>query len=69
MNFELSEKEIENFENFKKEMNEKYSSDEQYCGAIGGFYKITFIPTGLGNIVIAGTINGDETDITDYDLF
>ncbi len=69
MKFELSDKEIENYENFQKTMEEKYTYDERYCGAVGGFYKITFVPTGLGNIVIASTIKGDEEDITDYDLF
>ncbi len=69
MKFELSKKEIENFENFQKKMNKKYSSKERYVGAAGGFYTISFIPTGLGNIVIVSTTKEDKEDITDYDLF
>ncbi len=69
MKFELSEKEIENFKEFQKEMDEKYTDEEQYCGAAGGFYSITFNLTGLGDIVTASTIKGDEKDITDWDLF
>ncbi len=69
MKFELSNKEVESYRNFQKKMDEKYTADEQYCGAAGGFYKISFIPTGLGNIVIASTIKGDEENITDFDLF
>lgn len=69
MKFKLSDKEIENYKNFQDKMDMKYSNDEQYCGAVGGFYKLSFIPTGLGNIVIVNTIKGDEEDITDYDLF
>jgi hypothetical protein len=69
MKFELSEKEVENFNKFREEMDAKYTDEEQYCGAAGGFYKISFIMTGLGDIVIASTIKGDEKDITDWDLF
>jgi len=67
--FELSDKEIEKWHNFQKKMNKKYSDKQRDCGAIGGFFEISFIPTGLGNIVIAKTALGDENDITDYDLF
>lgn len=69
MNFELSPKEIKNYKKFRKEMDKKYSDEDQYCGAIGGFFSITFTPTGLGNIITVTTIKGDSEDITDYDLF
>jgi tRNA G37 N-methylase TrmD len=69
MKFELSKVELWNWRNFQQEMEEKYVEEEKYCGAAGGFYKITFIPTGLGVIVEASTIKGDVRDITDWDLF
>jgi hypothetical protein len=50
-------------------MEEKYTEEEKYCGAAGGFYSISFVLTGLGNVVIASTIKGDERNITDWDLF
>ncbi len=69
MNFSLSKKEKENYIAFVEEMEKKYSDEERYCGAAGGFYKITFTMTGLGNIVTVSTIKGDERDITDWDNF
>lgn len=69
MKFELSNKEVENWKNFQLDMEKKYSVDERYCGAAGGFYQISFTPTGIGTIVTATTIKGDERDITDWDLF
>ena len=50
-------------------MQEKYTEEERYCGAIGGFYTISFSPTGLGNMVSVKTLKGDEEDITDFDLW
>lgn len=69
MKFELSEKEKENYIAFTQEMEKKYSSEEGYCGALGGFYKISFVMTSIGNMVIVSTIKGDEADITDWDNF
>lgn len=64
MVFELSEKEVENYENFQLEMEKRYSVDERS----GGFYQISFILTGIGYLIKVSTVYGDMRDITDYDL-
>lgn len=67
--FLLNENELKKAKDFKKRMEKKYSYEEKYCGAVGGFYTFCFTPTGIGTVVVIKTELGDEENITDFELF
>lgn len=66
MKFELTDKEVKKYNKWKKKLPEV---DEGKFGAAGGGYWFKFIPTGIGDIVLAGRDDVPEFDInlTDYD--
>lgn len=64
--FELTEKEVKRYNKWKKKLPE---IDQTKFGAAGGGYWFKFIPTGIGDVVLAGRSDVPELDInlTDYD--
>jgi len=68
MIFRLSDKQVKQYEKWKKQLP---TIPDSYFGAAGGGYWFKFIPTGIGMIVLAGRDDAPEHDInlTDYENF
>jgi hypothetical protein len=65
--FELTEKQYKKYERWRK--TKKKKEGEIYVGAIGGAYTFCFTATGIGEIVTVKAADGDELDLTDYNLW
>lgn len=78
MEFKLTEIQMEKLNNWLVRVNATAASispdpvipNLPYYGAIGGGLIFSFLPTGLGTIVLVKeTITGEEIDLTDYDAW
>lgn len=65
--FEVTEKQYKKYEKWRKAKTKK--EGELYVGAIGGAYTFCFTATGIGEIVTVKAADGDELDLTDYNLW
>ena len=59
----LTNSQIIKFKNWQQTISKKY------YGAIGGQFGIKIIFTGVGEVGIGFDIDGNEIDLTDYELF
>lgn len=68
MTFELNDKQVKQYNKWKKKLP---IIPDSHFGAAGGGYWFKFIPTGIGMIVLAGRDDVPEHDInlTDYESF
>lgn len=68
MTFELSDKQVKQYEEWKKKLP---TIPDSHFGAAGGGYWFKFVPTGIGMIVLAGRDDVPEHDVnlTDYENF
>lgn len=60
MKFELNEKQIKKFEEWRNSKRKK-----TYTAAIGGAYTFSFTPTSIGVMVEASHADGDRIDLTE----
>jgi len=67
LTFEITEKQYKKYQKWRKAKKKK--DGELYVGAFGGAYSFCFTPTGVGEIVTVKASDGDELDLTDYDLW
>jgi hypothetical protein len=65
--FEVTEKQYKKYERWRKAKTKK--EGELYVGAIGGAYTFCFTSTGIGQMVTVKAADGDELDLTDYNLW
>ena len=66
MVFELNDKQVKQYNKWKKKLPKL---DEGHFGAAGGGYWFKFIPTGIGIIALAGRedVPNLGIDLTDYE--
>lgn len=66
LTFELTPKQVKKYNKWKKGLPK---IEEGHFGAAGGGYWFKFIPTGIGDVVLAGRDDVPQLDInlTDYD--
>lgn len=64
--FEISGEELKKYKEWYEEHN-KSCPLYQNVGAIGGRLKYSFVPTGLGIVIVVRCSCGEELDLTDYE--
>jgi len=80
MKFELTDKQIEKFRQWRKDLEQRMLASDPgldhlgigsvYYGAAGGGYTFSFTPTGLGDCVsVQEAFSKEELNLTDYDTW
>lgn len=63
-NFVLSQKQIENFETWKKSLR-----DVPHASSMGGDFTFKFTPTSVGMLVEVERYDGEKLNLTEYEYF